>query len=211
MSKSVQFAIKDSQIADLKRAFPELDADACARDISIFATTEMIDLLAGRKRYMSLSHQYVEWLEQLNAELLPDVEFTPTRLMNQFNFPPGTASYIARILRDRQNVTLMNRGWETLLTKLKSVKSEHDGLEVKDKGEAGKLWSITVTKREYRQLEILLDECEAEQIEKAPKDRESINLPDISEKRLDFVKIKYKMTEIERVIKLLEKRENKGV
>jgi hypothetical protein len=210
MAKNIQFPIEDSQIQDLEHAFPELDSDECARAIAIFATTQIIDLLAGRKRYMSLSHQYADWLEELNAKLLPDVEFTPRRLMNQLNFPPGTAAYIARILRDRQNTTLMTRTWRTLLARLKKVKAEHDQLPENKRGGVSNLWSVTLTKREYRQLEMLLDEWEAEQIEKAPEERQSINLPEISENRMDFIKIKYKMTEIEKIITLLENRNNKG-
>jgi hypothetical protein len=208
MPKSIQIMLEDTQIADLQRAFPELDPIACAREIARFAAKEMIDLLAGKKRYTSLSHQYVDWLEQLNANLLPNAEFTPRRVMNQFNFPPGTASYIARVLRDRQNVTLMTRAWETLLASFKAVKADNDAKPVNQRAGPGVLLSITLTKREHRQLVMLLDEWEAEQLKKT-SGRTTINLPAVSENRLDYIKILYTITEIERVIDLLIKGPNK--
>jgi hypothetical protein len=209
MPKTIQITLEDTQIADLQRAFPELDPVTCTREIARFATIEMIGLLAGKKRYTSLSHQYVDWLEQLNANLLPNVEFTPRRVMNQFNFPPGTASYIARVLRDRQNVRLMERAWKSLLATFKEIKTDHDAKPPKERGGPGQL-SVTLTRREYRQLLMLLDEWEAEQLKKKPADRKSINVPEKSEDRLDYIKIKYKITEIESIIGLLAQKANPG-
>jgi hypothetical protein len=205
--KTITVVIEEAQLADLQHAFPELEAGECAARVATFATAEMIALFAGKKRYLSLSHQYIEWLEKMNAELLPEVEFTPRRLMNQFYFPPGSASYISRVLRDRQNVVIMGRTWTTLLKKFKDVKKLHDDTPQNQRGGVGNLWSITLTKREYRQLEILLEEFEALELAKPLGKRESINLPEVGEIRMDYMKIKYKMTVIEKLIPLLEERQ----
>jgi len=203
--KKITISIDEAQLADLQHAFPELAADRCAAGIANFAMAEMISLLAGKKRYLSLSHQYIEWLEKLNADLLPEVEFTPRRLMNQFNFPPGSASYISRVLRDRQNVVIMARSWKSLVNKFEEVKKSHDLLpQNQRRDESGKLWSITLTKRENRLLDILLEEFEASELAKPFDKRESINLPELSEIRMDYVKIKYKMTVIEKLIPLMK-------
>jgi hypothetical protein len=204
MPNAIQIELDDAQIDDVRRAFPELDPLVAAPALAYFAVSEVISLFAGRKRYLSLSHQYVEWLEQLNVKLLPEVEFTAGRLMNQLSLPPGSAGYIARVLRDRQNVELMKRGWSGLLAAFQAAKGDHD--EHAPKGTVGSFLSITLTKREYRLLMLVLDALEAEQLKKSRTQRVSINLPDISETRLDYIKIKYTIQDVERIIPLLQAR-----
>lgn len=206
MLHPINVELNDVQINDVRLAFPELDPLAAAKGLADFAVGELISFFAGKKRYLSLSHQYVEWLEQLNVKLLPEVEFGPGRLMNQLNLPPGSAAYIGRVLRERQNVELVRRGWASLLATFQAVKSDHDQRKPADRGAPGTLWSITLTKRVHRLLILLLDSWENDQQKRPIAERKSFNLPQISENRLDYVKITYTMPDIERLIPVIQRR-----
>src|SRR5688572_13544930 len=92
---SITLTIDPDRAAIVRRAFSDQKdpADVAAK-IAQLATDELIDLIGGRKRYISLSHQYIEWLQALYAAVLPGEEYTYRRLLDKFNFPPGTASYV---------------------------------------------------------------------------------------------------------------------
>jgi hypothetical protein len=55
---------------------------------------------------------------------------------------------------------------------------------------------------------ILIDAWETDQLKKDIPERRSFNLPQISENRLDYIKITYTMPDIERLIPLIQQRVN---
>jgi hypothetical protein len=65
------------------------------------AVRSWIDLVTGRRRYRSLTEQYLDWLSQLYSSILQDEEPSEARLFTQLNFPYGQSQYLARVLRDQ--------------------------------------------------------------------------------------------------------------
>ena len=131
---SITFTIDQDRATKLQKSFPEFDGvQELAPIVAQLITNELIDLLAGQKRYMSLSHQYAEWLQQLYEAVLPDEEYTYERIYNEFNFPPGTAQYLARVLRHRQNTTLHDTAKSRLQDKVTTEIQAYDQLLEDDK------------------------------------------------------------------------------
>lgn len=76
--------------------------DAQLEVIARLALDSWVDLFSGRKRYRSLTEQYLEWLESVYTEVLTEEEPGERRLFSQCHFPYGQAQYLARILREQQ-------------------------------------------------------------------------------------------------------------
>lgn len=154
----VSFVLDEEQKKVLERAFPgKPDYQEVAKKISVFITNEFIDLLAGKKRYLSLSHQYIEWIQSVYEILLPDEEYTYQVFSDRFNFPPGTASYMARVLRSRQNSTLHNKAIKNLKIKLEKEKEIFDGLpQDKKVNQTNRLLKLAL--REVDILQMLIDD-----------------------------------------------------
>ena len=203
MALKIELEFSDQQLKDFQVVFPELDPEIAAKAVASHATSEMLELFSGRKRYLSLSHQYIEWLESLNADLLPQTEFSPARLMNCFHFPPGSAAYISRVLRDRQNTVLVQQATQGLLNKLQEVESQHGAYLSNGKNSLTN-HSIVLAKREYHQLKVLLDEWEAKQLELSPEERNPINYPKVSENRMNFVKVHCTLSEVRKILAAIE-------
>jgi hypothetical protein len=94
--------------------------DAQLEIIARLALDSWVDLFAGRKRYRSLTEQYLEWLESIYAHVLTEEEPRERRLFSQCHFPYGQAQYLARILREQQ----MGMWRKQALTTLSQVLSE---------------------------------------------------------------------------------------
>src|SRR5947209_8764524 len=158
MAKGLQITltIDGDRAATVRRAFPERPEDEAGLKVATIATNELIDLLAGKKRYLSLSHQYIEWVQQIYEALLPDDEFTYRRIFDGFNFPPGAAGYIARVLRARQNTPLNTKAKNGLSTKCTKESDDYDKLSATDKPGA-RLRSLRLTAREYDLLQMAVD------------------------------------------------------
>ncbi len=155
---TVTFVLDQERVRSLGSAFPEKDnIQEVANALAAIMMNELVDLLAGRKRYLSLSHQYIEWMEQIYACVLPGEEYTFSRLYNQFNFPPGSAAYVARVLRDRQTTVLRDRASKGLRQKLEKQLKEYDALKPEDKPTA-KMRSISFTPREHGLLTQIIDD-----------------------------------------------------
>ncbi len=88
------------------------EQDAMSR-FSNLAVTALLDWLSVKKRYRSLTDQYIDWVEQIYTDLLPQEEAPSTeRIYNSLNMPYGQASYIARVLSSK---TLVH--WRTIAKK----------------------------------------------------------------------------------------------
>jgi len=156
---SITLTIDPDRADILRRAFSDQKDPDVAAKIAQLATNEFIDLIGGRKRYISLSHQYIEWLQELYATVMPGEEYTYRRLLDKFNFPPGTASYVSRVLRQRQNTTLHQRAKEGLTTKLRKEISDYEALPKNDPSRISKKQaSIKLTVREHDLLQSAIDQ-----------------------------------------------------
>jgi hypothetical protein len=193
---SVTFVIDKDRVAKLRNSFPDSDdIQGAATTIAELMTNEFIDLLAGEKRYMTLSHQYVEWLQQLYEAVLPGEEYTYERLYNEFNFPPGTAQYLARVLRDRQNTVLHRRARSRLHDQLSAEIREYRELPVNDKPSA-KQRSMKLSVREYDLLQMAVD--------RLVKKDELIEYPRVTSRSRQFVVIVYDVDHMGKVLAEIE-------
>lgn len=191
----VAFNLNKDRVDVIKRAFPERpDVEELAKQIAEFMTGEFVDLLAGKKRYLSLSHQYIEWVQLLCEIVLPGEECTYSRLYDRFNFPPGTASYIARVLRDRQNTPLHLKARDGLQTKVAREVEKYEKIPDKEKPTHKRI-SLKLTLREYNVLMILVDRLMS-------KD-EVIEYPQITSRGREFINITFNVDYLKLVLPLI--------
>lgn len=88
--------------------------DAQLEIIARLALDSWVNLFSGRKRYRSLTEQYLEWLDSIYTEVLTEEEPGERRLFSQCHFPYGQAQYLARILREQQIGTWRKKALRTL-------------------------------------------------------------------------------------------------
>ena len=189
----IKFILDNKRMTTLKHAFPgKGDYQEVATNISRMITNELIDLLAGQKRYLSLSHQYIEWIQSVYELLLPDEEYTYQTIYDRFNFPPGTAGYIARVLRSRQNTSLHQRAIESLKAKLNDEINDFNALPQDEFKSAQKMRNIKLTLREYDILQMAIDNIFRKQ--------EAVDLPTVITRTKEFIDINFSIENIQKVI-----------
>ena len=145
----------------------QLAADPAKRvQYAEFALGQVIDWMAGRSSYQSMTEQHTEWLMQLlpvfYAEDVPSAE----RIFNNFSVPYGRAAYISRVLLEKQNTTWRARGRAKLLATLNAKKAEADAnIEA---GDLGRYVPISLDPIAYRELTVLLEEIFRNDVALAP-------------------------------------------
>jgi hypothetical protein len=153
-SITVNLKAGKDQLRILRAAFPEIgNSEKIVYEIADLMFCEAVDLLAGKKRYLTLSHQYIEWIEQIHSRLLPDKEYTYDRIANQFQFPPGSAGYMTRVLRSRQNNTIHTKSIANLKKKLEEKKKIYKAEKQSDQSRV----DIRLTHREHDILRTTVD------------------------------------------------------
>jgi hypothetical protein len=114
---TIAVSIPDETKSGLTRAFGPFktkkeEQDAILRFANL-AVSALSDWLTGNKRYRSLTEQYIDWVEQVYTDLLPQEEAPSTeRIYNSLNMPYGQAAYISRVLASK---TLVH--WRTIAAK----------------------------------------------------------------------------------------------
>jgi hypothetical protein len=192
---SVSFEIDKNRANALQKAFPEHEnIQELATTVAQIITNELIDLLAGQRRYLSLSHQYIEWIQQLYEALLPNEEYTYERLYDKFNFPPGTATYMARVLRARQNTTLHTRALTGLKDKLSKELQKYE--EQKDPQPGQKMRSVRLTAREYDILKMVVGRLFSREL--------LFELPFVTSRSKEIVIISYDVDSIRAILPELD-------
>lgn len=113
---TISMDIPSETRAQLSRSFgpfatQEEEVAATAR-FAQMALGILCDWITGSKRYRTVTEQYIDWVEQVYAELLPTEEAPSIeRIYNSLNMPYGQANYIARVLAAK---TLVH--WRTVAT-----------------------------------------------------------------------------------------------
>lgn len=186
----VTFTIDGDRVAVLQKCFPDKKPEEAAIQLATIATNELIDLLAGKKRYLSLSHQYIEWVQQIYEALLPNEEYTFRKIFDGFNFPPGAAGYIARVLRGRQNTSLSSKAKDGLTSKCTKEINDHEGLPKEEKG-TSKMRNLRLTVREYDLLQMIVD--------KLLLGGEAIDPPQVTSRTREFVSASWNVDNLKRI------------
>jgi hypothetical protein len=194
---SIEVTLDKNQIEELQHAFPEqTDLQETASKIAWIATSELLGLLSGKKRYLSLSHQYIEWVQNIYELILPEEEYSYRRLYNNFNFPPGTASYISRILRERQNTTVYNKAKNELKRKLLAIVTEYDSLTSAEEKMKKKESFVKLTTNEFSLLGSVIDQIIREDVD--------VGIPIVKNRTREFVFVLYKIDYIKKIIPEIE-------
>ncbi len=199
---SIAFDLEPSRVAKLRKSFPEPSkVETVASALAKMMTNEIINLLAGEKRYLSLSHQYVEWLRRFIHALLPNEECSYEKLYNRFNFPPGTAQSVGRVLRDRQNTSLHQRALLELHTNTTTDIQEYDKLPTAEKPSA-KQRSMRLSIREFNLLQVAVD--------RLVETDELIEYPKITSRSKQFVVIVFDVDHMRKVLENTNNYQNMG-
>ena len=107
MPVDVKITLSDSQVQTLNSGFDlgGKKAEQLRADQQTFCTlvvTLITDWISGNTRYRSLTEFNIETVQKLYEALLPDEAPSAQRLFNKFNFPPGQAAYVARVLSEKE-------------------------------------------------------------------------------------------------------------
>jgi hypothetical protein len=134
-NKTISLTLSEAQVNSLMASFAssgtELN-DAQIRTIVNLAVDSWVELFAGRKRYRSLTEQYLDWLGDIYDQVLTAEEPNETRLFSQFGFPYGQAQYFARILRNQRLGTWRKKALERLKQVLSAdLKKAQDAVQKK--------------------------------------------------------------------------------
>jgi hypothetical protein len=87
------------------------------------AVAQFTDWITGEKRYRSLTGQYIDWIETIYEELLTSEQDRPSaaQIFNSFNMPYGQASYISRVLNEKELTKWRKLGKQELKETLKEL------------------------------------------------------------------------------------------
>jgi hypothetical protein len=115
--KTISLNLSAEQADSLQASFAgatNVLSDEQFETIARLAVGSWIDLFGGRKRYRSLTEQYLEWLDELYSTVLKDEEPGERRIFGQLHFPFGQAQYLSRILRDQHLGAWRRKAFESL-------------------------------------------------------------------------------------------------
>ena len=101
----IKLEITPEMEIELKKVFSEISNNDLEDDIKSFCELSVdifSDWITGSKRYRSLTEQYIDWVEKIYVNILPeDSKPKYDVLYNNFNMSPGQASYISRVLLEK--------------------------------------------------------------------------------------------------------------
>lgn len=131
-----------------------------------FALTQVIDWMAGRSTYQSMTEQHTAWLMTLLPVFYPDDVPSAERIFNNFSVPFGRAAYISRVLLEKQQTTWRTRGRANLLAALnaKNDEAQHNV----DAGDAHRYVAISLDNVAYRELTVLLEDLFKDEVALSP-------------------------------------------
>lgn len=134
-----------------------LGTDATAREaLATFALAEVLGWMAGRTSYQSMTEQHTEWLATLLPIFYPDEAPSAERIFNNFAIPFGRASYISRVLLEKQQTTWRKKGRDALRAALKVKEAEAVANNAKSDGR--KLVPVSLDKASYRELTVIIED-----------------------------------------------------
>lgn len=106
---------------------PDGNSDAkeeAANRFAGIAVEELLGWILGEKRYRSVTELQISWIEQIYLSLFPDKMPKATVLYNSFNIPYGQATYIARVLAEKDLPAWRGRARNELKSRLEDQKEE---------------------------------------------------------------------------------------
>jgi len=145
----------------------QLAADPAKRaQFAEFALTQVIDWMAGRSTYQSMTEQHTAWLMALLPVFYPDDVPSAERIFNNFSVPYGRAAYISRVLLEKQQTAWRARGRAKLLAALNAKSAEAQ--QNVDAGDALRYVAISLDNIAYRELTVLLEDIFKDDVALSP-------------------------------------------
>lgn len=145
----------------------QLAADPAKRaQFAEFALTQVIDWMAGRSTYQSMTEQHTAWLMALLPVFYPDDVPSAERIFNNFSVPYGRAAYISRVLLEKQQTAWRARGRAKLFAALNAKNPEAQ--QNVDAGDALRYVAISLDNIAYRELTVLLEEIFKDDVALSP-------------------------------------------
>lgn len=131
-----------------------------------FALGQVLGWMTGTISYQSLTQQNTEWLTALLPVFFADKPPTATQIFNSFSVPYGRASYISRVLMEKQQTTWRERGRQNLLAALRAKNAEaQENVRLED---PLKYVQVPLNLVAHRELVVLLEDYYDENPERMP-------------------------------------------
>lgn len=145
----------------------KLNDDAATRaQFGEFALRQVLGWMSGTISYQSLTQQHTEWLTELLPVFFADKPPTVTQIYNSFSVPYGRASYISRVLMEKQQTVWRARGRQDLLAALRA-KNEEAQTNVRNQ-DGLKYVQVPLNLVAHRELIVLLESFYEEDPDRMP-------------------------------------------
>jgi hypothetical protein len=148
--------------------------DAAREAISAFAQLafdEHLDWILGRTRYRSLSELQIERVAAIFDRITPTEIPSTTRLYNDLGLSHGQATYVARVLADRQLSTWRETARDELVAQIKGKLAK--AKQNKDDGRGEAELQLTLSTLAIRELGLVFESAFAHDTLIAPWKRSS--------------------------------------
>lgn len=145
--KEIKLELDDNVFEALSEVFETTDDETKLTTEQFYnlAGKLVLDWITGTKRHRSLTEQYIDWVESIYVNIMPDgAKPTSDVLYNNFNLSPGQAAYIARVLSEKKLSKWRALAKEELKTEItsKSVKAQ----KLVEKGDKEVKITISISK-----------------------------------------------------------------
>lgn len=163
-----EFEIDEATLIGLAGSIrTQLDADSAKRQaLAKFAAEQMLAWMCGRTSYQSMTEQHTDWLLVLLPIFYADDVPSAERIFNNFSVPYGRASYISRVLLEKQHTAWRAKGREKLLAALNAKKGEAD--ENNKNGDALKNVPVSLDNLAYRELSVIVEDIFKDDVALSP-------------------------------------------
>jgi hypothetical protein len=151
-----------------------LDNDATRDAISALAQLaldEYVDWMLGRTRFRSLSELQIERIATIYDRITRTEVPSKTRLYNDFGLSHGQATYVARVLADRQLSTWRDTARSELIAQLEGKLGKAEENSENGRGEAE--LQLILSTLAIRELELVFESAFADNTLIAPWKRSS--------------------------------------
>ena len=150
---SIQIPVKEVEdiLIIMAPDIREMDREQVLKVFVNLGYQHFYEWLSSNKRYRTLTEQYIEWLEDIYTQLLPEDEPPSySRLYNRFNIPYGQSGYMIRVLNERELPHIRRRALEELKEALVEVVA--DAEKAIRKKRPDQLFRITLSLQASRDL-----------------------------------------------------------
>ncbi|WP_343699000.1 hypothetical protein [Caulobacter sp.] len=126
--------------------------------LAAFALTEVIGWMSAAITHTSMTDQHTAWLEKLLPLFYGEQPPTAERLYNGFSVPYGRASYITRVLLEKQHSDWRKKARQTLLAALTTPERTKEVAHNIAQSDVLRYVPVSLDAGAYRELTVLVTE-----------------------------------------------------